>query len=59
MVMNAVCPVCGKKYSGYPSISRMDNKTPICAGCGNREALARLIEVLTNDIKEEKKDGNV
>ena len=26
----AVCPLCGKEYTGYPAISRTDNKTEIC-----------------------------
>lgn len=34
-----ICPVCGKKYSDYPAISRRDNKTKICPDCGLKEAL--------------------
>lgn len=34
------CPKCGKKYYGYPALSREDNKTEICSECGIREALA-------------------
>ena len=33
------CPKCKKEIVGYPSISRFDNKTEICADCGTREAL--------------------
>ena len=36
----AVCPICGQAYSGWPAISRTDNKTPICPDCGIRQALA-------------------
>ena len=34
-----LCPVCGKMYSGYPALSRKDNKTEICSECGVREAI--------------------
>ena len=35
----AVCPKGGKTYTGYPAMSRTDNKTEICPECGTREAL--------------------
>ena len=35
----AVCPRCGKPYSGYPALSRRNNTTEICPDCGTREAL--------------------
>lgn len=35
----AVCPKCGKTYTGYTAMSRTDNKTEICPECGTREAL--------------------
>ena len=35
----AGCPKCGKTYTGYPAMSRADNKTEICPECGTREAL--------------------
>ena len=38
----AVCPRCGKAYTGRPAISRADNKTPICPDCGTREALESI-----------------
>ena len=34
-----VCPRCGNRYSDYPAISRVDNKTHICPECGMIEAL--------------------
>ena len=34
-----ICPKCGSKYSEYPAISRIDNKTEICPVCGVKEAL--------------------
>lgn len=37
--MNKTCPKCGKQYSGYPALSRVDNKTEICPDCGNKEAV--------------------
>lgn len=33
------CPLCGRKYAGYPAISRKDNETEICPDCGTKEAL--------------------
>ena len=38
----AVCPRCGKEYTGRPAISRTDNQTPICPDCGTREALESI-----------------
>lgn len=34
-----ICPKCHKRYTGYPAISRKDNKTEICSTCGQIEAL--------------------
>ena len=34
-----ICPRCGKGYSTYSAISRLDNKTEICPDCGTEEAL--------------------
>ena len=36
------CLKCNQYYSGYPAISRRDNKTEICSDCGTREALEDL-----------------
>ncbi len=33
------CPICGKTYHEYPSLSRTDDKTEICPDCGTLEAL--------------------
>lgn len=33
------CPKCGKYYTGYPALSREDNKTKVCPECGLKEAL--------------------
>ena len=33
------CPKCGKQSTGYPALSRRDNKTNICSPCGIVEAL--------------------
>ena len=38
----AVCPRCGKEYTGRPALSRADNQTPICPDCGTREALESI-----------------
>ena len=41
--MKRVCPMCGKEYSGYPAISRTDNRTEICSECGEEEALKAFL----------------
>lgn len=38
----AVCPRCGKEYTGRPALSRADNQTPLCSDCGTREALESI-----------------
>lgn len=38
----AVCPRCGKEYTGRPALSRADNQTLICPDCGTREALESI-----------------
>ena len=38
----AVCPRCGKEYTGRPAVSRADNQTPLCPDCGTREALESI-----------------
>ena len=38
----AICPRCGKEYTGRPAISRADNQTPLCPDCGTREALESI-----------------
>ena len=42
MTRTAVCPRCGKEYTGRPALSRADNQTPICPDCGTREALESI-----------------
>ncbi len=36
------CPICGKEYTEPPALSRADNATEICPGCGMMEALAAI-----------------
>jgi len=38
----AICPKCGRQYTGRPALSRDDNETLICPDCGVREALASI-----------------
>lgn len=38
-----VCPICKHEYDGYPSLSRMDNKTTICSECGMKEAIVNYM----------------
>lgn len=33
------CQKCKREFSGYPALSRVDNKTWICPRCGVKEAL--------------------
>lgn len=37
-----VCPVCGRTYIEPPALSRIDNKTLICADCGTRQSLESI-----------------
>lgn len=36
------CPICGKAYTEWPALSRLDNKTLICPDCGTRQALSSI-----------------
>lgn len=40
------CPICKKTYTGYPAISRKDNKTEICPKCGQAEAMKEFYEYM-------------
>ena len=42
VIRTAVCPLCGKMYSGVPALSRTDNETLICPDCGTRQALQSI-----------------
>lgn len=37
-----ICPICNKKYTAPPALSRIDNSTPICPDCGSRQALESM-----------------
>lgn len=37
-----ICPICKRKYTEPPALSRVDNKTDICPDCGMMEALAAI-----------------
>lgn len=39
------CPKCGKYYTGYPALSREDNKTNVCSECGVAEALDIFLSI--------------
>lgn len=45
------CPRCGKYYSGYPAISRKDNKTEICSACDLSEAIEAMDKIISKDDK--------
>lgn len=38
-VRTFVCPRCKKSWTGYPALSRVNNKTNICSPCGTQESL--------------------
>jgi len=43
------CPRCKLDYTGFPALSRLDNKTDICSSCGMEEALQNFVGIgLTN-----------
>jgi RNA polymerase subunit RPABC4/transcription elongation factor Spt4 len=37
-----ICPICGKTYTEWPALSRVDNLTLICPDCGTRQALENM-----------------
>lgn len=37
-----ICPICNKKYTEPPALSRVDNSTHICPECGTRQALESI-----------------
>lgn len=41
-VQERTCPICGKVYTEWPALSRLDNKTLICPDCGTRQALSSI-----------------
>lgn len=47
-----VCPICNKKYLGFPAISRKDNVTKICPKCGADEAIAEFIKYATAKMRK-------
>jgi len=48
------CPRCGTLFEGKTALSRRDNKTKICSGCGTAEAMFDLMVCLLEDEKEKK-----
>jgi hypothetical protein len=52
-----ICPKCKKEFTGYPALSRIDNKTEICSECGIKEALESFgKEIIDLYIKGKKLD---
>lgn len=50
-----LCPRCGSLSEIPTALSRRDNKTKICSGCGTAEAMFDLMVHLLNDDDEGKK----
>jgi predicted RNA-binding Zn-ribbon protein involved in translation (DUF1610 family) len=46
-----VCPRCGETYTGFPALSRTDNKTSICSDCGNAEAMEDFLGLPLTPLK--------
>ena len=55
IVKDQMCPICGKYYTGYPALSRKDNKTMICPDCGVAEAIAIFMNS-KEDVKNEQRN---
>ena len=61
-ISERTCPICNKKYTAPPALSRIDNSTPICPECGTRQALEsmgvsaeeqeQIIEIIHNHTRE-------
>lgn len=39
------CPSCKRNVTGYPALSRRDNKTDICTACGTKEAFEDFLVI--------------
>jgi len=50
-----ICQRCKKQYTGYPALSRKDNKTEICSSCGVMEALEEYTAYMKGPEKNDKK----
>ena len=50
-----LCPRCKSPFESYTTaLSRRDNKTKICSGCGTAEAMFDLmVNLINDDIKKE------
>ena len=46
------CPICHKKYTQFPAVSRRDNKTYICPQCGVDEAIEDMLKNKKDENKE-------
>ena len=43
-----VCPICGRRYTERPALSRADNATDICPDCGPAERTRRAVYATGN-----------
>lgn len=50
-----ICTRCHKIYTGYPALSRKDNKSEVCPLCGLEEALEDFTNKIIKGNKNEKK----
>lgn len=52
-----LCPVCKKKYVGFPAISRRDNKTRLCPECGQEEAILYFSLYMKGQLRRQDNDN--
>lgn len=56
-----ICLRCGKEYMEYPALSRVDNKSEICSGCGIEEAMIEFafLSIPNSTDKTKKLEDNL
>lgn len=51
-----VCPICQRKYSERPAMSRVDRKA-ICPDCGTKQALDTVRNLLGPEMTDQQWEG--
>jgi len=41
-----ICQKCGKEYTEFPALSRIDNQTELCSKCAEKEAMDEFEKML-------------
>ena len=47
------CPRCSESYTGFPALSRRDNKTEICGSCGTEEGMEDFVKAIIKQGENE------